>query len=109
MKDIIIAAISALILLWLSAAAEAAWLIDHERFHVSVHGPLSCQGCHSDISEKNHRSLLLLPQCRKSAGSIISVAGGLYVTCQAGRNGRMGNLLGAGLLYVDMYESQMRI
>ncbi len=52
MKDIVIAAILALTLLWLSATAEAGWLIDHERFHVSVHGQLSCQECHSNISEK---------------------------------------------------------
>jgi predicted CXXCH cytochrome family protein len=53
MKNLIIAAISVLILLWLSATADAAWLIDHQRFHVSVHGQLSCQDCHSDISEKS--------------------------------------------------------
>lgn len=51
--NFIVAAISALVLLWLSVAAEAAWLIDHERFHVSVHGQLACQDCHSDISEKS--------------------------------------------------------
>jgi nitrate reductase gamma subunit len=44
--------ISVLTLLWLSAAAEAGWLIDPERFHVSVHGQLSCQECHSGISEQ---------------------------------------------------------
>ena len=26
--------------------AEASWLIDPEKFHVSVHGPLSCHDCH---------------------------------------------------------------
>jgi hypothetical protein len=52
-NNFIIATISVLILLWLSAAAEASWLIDHERFHVSVHGQLSCQECHADISEKS--------------------------------------------------------
>ncbi len=31
---------------------QASWLIDGERFHVSVHGQLSCQDCHADISEK---------------------------------------------------------
>ena len=34
------------------AAAEASWLIDRERFHVSAHGQTSCQDCHGDISEK---------------------------------------------------------
>jgi predicted CXXCH cytochrome family protein len=51
-KYFIIAAIAAFTCLWLSATAQAGWLIDHERFHVSVHGQLSCQECHSDISEK---------------------------------------------------------
>ncbi len=34
-------------------------------------------------------------------------AGDLYVTCQAGRNGRMGKLLGAGLLYREAKSSHM--
>ena len=35
------------------------------------------------------------------SGSVLGLAGAgdLYVTCQAGRNGRMGKLLGTGLLY----------
>ncbi|MCP4626874.1 MAG: hypothetical protein GY850_25705 [bacterium] len=41
------------ILLFFSGGADASWLIDHERFHVSVHGQLSCQDCHGDISEKS--------------------------------------------------------
>ena len=40
------------ILLWFSTTAEAGWLIDSERFHVSVHGQLSCQDCHEGISER---------------------------------------------------------
>jgi len=52
MKDFIIAAIAVFTCLWLSATAEAGWLLDRERFHVSVHGQLSCQECHADISEK---------------------------------------------------------
>ena len=40
-------------MLWLSVTAQAGWFIDHERFHISVHGQLSCQECHSDISEKS--------------------------------------------------------
>jgi glycerol-3-phosphate dehydrogenase (NAD(P)+) len=34
-------------------------------------------------------------------------AGDLYVTCQAGRNGRMGKLLGAGLLYREAKSRYM--
>ncbi len=30
--------------------AEASWLIDAERFHVSAHGQISCQDCHEEIS-----------------------------------------------------------
>ena len=52
-KNFIIASISFLTLSCLAIAAEAGWLIDHERFHVSVHGRLSCQECHSDIGEKS--------------------------------------------------------
>jgi predicted CXXCH cytochrome family protein len=33
-------------------STEASWLIDRERFHVSVHGQTSCQDCHGDIPEK---------------------------------------------------------
>lgn len=47
-----IAAVSALILTLTHAPADAGWLLDHERFHMSVHGQLSCQDCHSDIVEK---------------------------------------------------------
>ncbi len=31
---------------------ESSWLIDPERFHISVHGQFSCQECHPDINEK---------------------------------------------------------
>ena len=34
-------------------------------------------------------------------------AGDLYVTCQAGRNGRMGKLLGVGMLYRDAKSNHM--
>jgi len=34
-------------------------------------------------------------------------AGDLYVTCQAGRNGRMGKLLGTGLLYREAKSKHM--
>jgi hypothetical protein len=52
MKDLVIAVIFAACLLWIHTTAEAVWLIDAERFHVSVHGQLSCRDCHEDINEK---------------------------------------------------------
>lgn len=66
--------ILAVILLWFSNTAEAGWLIDNERFHVSVHGRLSCQDCHEGISgrkrhpnpadvNKNVRDFFQLEQC----------------------------------------------
>ena len=53
LKNYIKATILVLALICLATVAEASWLIDHERFHVSVHGQLSCQDCHGDIVEKN--------------------------------------------------------
>ena len=53
MKDLVIAVIFAVTLQLTCTTAEAAWLIDAERFHVSVHGQLSCRDCHGDIN-KNH-------------------------------------------------------
>lgn len=43
------------------------------------------------------------------AGSVLGLAGAgdLYVTCQAGRNGRMGRLLGSGLLYRQAKSEHM--
>ena len=32
---------------------DASWLIDTERYHVSAHGQISCQDCHSDIADKS--------------------------------------------------------
>ena len=52
MKDLVIAVIFAVTLQLTCSTAEAAWLIDAERFHVSVHGQLSCRDCHEDINEK---------------------------------------------------------
>ena len=31
---------------------KAGWLIDHGKFHVSVHGQNSCRDCHADISNR---------------------------------------------------------
>ena len=33
-------------------SVEAGWLIDHEKFHASVHGQNSCQDCHADINDR---------------------------------------------------------
>ena len=38
-------------LLFCGAIAEAGWSVDIEKFHVSAHGQLSCQDCHSDITD----------------------------------------------------------
>jgi nitrate reductase gamma subunit len=51
-KELIVGAVLSATILYICPAAEAAWLIDHERFHISVHGQLSCQDCHSDIGER---------------------------------------------------------
>lgn len=42
-------------------------------------------------------------------GSVLGLAGAgdLYVTCQAGRNGRMGKLLGTGMLYREAKSRHM--
>jgi len=39
-------------LLLSGAVAEAGWSVDIEKFHVSSHGQLSCQDCHSDIVDR---------------------------------------------------------
>jgi hypothetical protein len=44
-----------LIIFWLCSPvveADASWLIDVERYHVSAHGQNSCQDCHTDIADK---------------------------------------------------------
>jgi nitrate reductase gamma subunit len=33
-------------------SVEAGWLIDHEKFHASVHGQNSCHDCHADINDR---------------------------------------------------------
>ena len=52
MKDLIAAALLTLIFWGMAPAAEAAWLLDSERYHVSVHGRLACLDCHSDVEGK---------------------------------------------------------
>ena len=44
---------------------------------------------------------------RSAAVFGLAGAGDLYVTCQAGRNGRMGKLLGSGLLYREAKSRHM--
>jgi nitrate reductase gamma subunit len=52
MKKLAISFVLTVLINLLAVAADGSWLIDTERFHISVHGHLSCQDCHSDISEK---------------------------------------------------------
>ncbi|UCF95057.1 MAG: hypothetical protein JSW39_13200 [Desulfobacterales bacterium] len=37
---------------WSVVEVDASWLIDAERYHVAVHGQLSCQDCHTGIAAK---------------------------------------------------------
>jgi len=53
MKKLIAAALMIVTFSWIATTAEAGWLIDAERFHMAVHGRLSCRDCHSDIGEKD--------------------------------------------------------
>jgi len=46
-----------IVLFWVAAVfwapdVEAGWLIDHGKFHVSVHGQNSCRDCHEDINDR---------------------------------------------------------
>lgn len=50
-KIALIVAVLALVLFHCSPAMSS-WLLDPERFHVSVHGALSCVDCHEDILDK---------------------------------------------------------
>lgn len=45
---------------------------------------------------------------RRTTATGLAGVGDLYVTCQAGRNGRMGKLLGSGLLYRHAISEHMR-
>jgi predicted CXXCH cytochrome family protein len=35
-----------------ATAAQAGWLLDSARFHISAHGQTSCQDCHSDVEQQ---------------------------------------------------------
>jgi hypothetical protein len=42
-------------LLFFGSRTEASWLVDQERFHISVHGQTSCVECHGNVVEdKSH-------------------------------------------------------
>ena len=42
------------VFLLFSMEARASWLIDQERFHISVHGRTSCGECHEDFGSPKH-------------------------------------------------------
>jgi len=48
---ILLLSIACLILSCLSA--NASWMIDPARFHISAHGQTSCQECHENISDQD--------------------------------------------------------
>jgi len=52
MKNLYAETIIGLLFILNAVSSEASWLIDPERFHVSVHGQISCQDCHSNIADK---------------------------------------------------------
>jgi len=53
MKEIIAGILFVFASCVLAADIDASWLIDEERYHVSVHGQISCEDCHSDIADKS--------------------------------------------------------
>ena len=53
MKEIITGILLVYILCLSAVEADASWLLDVERFHVSAHGQNSCQDCHAEISDKS--------------------------------------------------------
>ena len=50
MRTFLFAILLTVIIAGVSKTADASWLIDADRFHVSVHGRLSCRDCHEDIT-----------------------------------------------------------
>ena len=57
------------------------------------------------LAEMQYFTRMLGGQSHSVSG--LAGAGDLYVTCQAGRNGRMGKLLGSGLLYRQAKSEHM--
>ena len=53
MKDILVGILFVFVLIFVAVDAGASWLIDEERYHVSVHGRISCLDCHPDIVDKS--------------------------------------------------------
>jgi nitrate reductase gamma subunit len=53
MKEIIACILLVFVLCSFRVDADASWLIDAERYHVSAHGQNSCQDCHADIADKS--------------------------------------------------------
>jgi nitrate reductase gamma subunit len=53
MKAFIAGGLFFLVLFYLIDESGASWLIDMDRYHVSTHGQLACQDCHSDILKKS--------------------------------------------------------
>ena len=51
-KKIAIITLSLASIIFNSNQADASWLIDTSKFHVSAHGQTSCQDCHEDVGEK---------------------------------------------------------
>ncbi|MGC8491000.1 MAG: cytochrome c3 family protein [Syntrophobacteraceae bacterium] len=51
---ILLPATTLLLVLFAWSRAEASWLIDQGRFHVSVHGRISCLECHGQIPATRH-------------------------------------------------------
>ena len=52
MKEILACILLVFVMCSFAVDAEASWLIDAERFHISAHGQNSCQDCHTDIADK---------------------------------------------------------
>jgi nitrate reductase gamma subunit len=53
MKEIIAIVLLVFVLYAFAVDADASWLIDEERYHVSAHGQNSCQDCHADIVDRS--------------------------------------------------------
>ena len=56
-QKIIIRQLKIIVLFWgavifWAPGVEAGWLIDHGKFHASVHGQNSCHDCHADINDR---------------------------------------------------------
>ncbi|SPF40119.1 Nitrate reductase gamma subunit [Syntrophobacter sp. SbD1] len=50
---IAIPVLTVVLVLLMGIQGEASWFIDHGRFHVSVHGRISCFECHGDVRKES--------------------------------------------------------